>query len=294
MSRQTTGRQSRLAVKRARGIGMQYREWTRTAHHTRLDIGLLQAFYVGHTFPRHSHDYYVLCLVKRGLQSFTHRGTKHFTPPGGVILLNPGDVHTGEAADELGFEMECIYPTVSHMQAAVSELTGRYGALPCFMDVRVDHPWAAKSILGLYETLAQGTSTLECESHLTWTLTQFIKRFADTRHKEKEPGRERRAIRLARRYIEEHFAEGISLSELAGHVGLSPYYLLRVFRAEVGMPPHTYLDNVRIRHAQRLIGEGRSLAYVAAEVGFSSQSHLTCRFKQIIGVTPGRYAQQIG
>jgi hypothetical protein len=81
---------------------MPRKEWTKTCHNARLDIGLLQAFYVSHTFPRHSHDYYVICLIRRGLQSFTHEGKKHYTPPGGVILINPGAVHTGEAADESG------------------------------------------------------------------------------------------------------------------------------------------------------------------------------------------------
>jgi AraC-like DNA-binding protein len=50
---------------------------------------------------------------------------------------------------------------------------------------------------------------------------------------------------------------------------------------------------VRIRQVQRLIEAGKPLAEVAAEVGFSSQSHLTQRFKQIIGVTPGQYAHQL-
>jgi AraC-like DNA-binding protein len=57
------------------------------------------------------------------------------------------------------------------------------------------------------------------------------------------------------------------------------------------MPPHTYLENVRIRQVQRLIEAGKPMAEIAAEVGFSSQSHLINRFKQIIGVTPGQYAQ---
>ena len=272
---------------------MHSQEWTKTWHHARLDIGLLQAFYVDHTFQRHSHDYYVICLVKRGFQSFTHQGTKHFTPPGGVILINPGAAHTGEAADEKGFEMLCLYPTTSHMQTAVVELTGSHQTLPFFTDVRVDHPWAANSILALHEALAQESSALECESRLTWTLTQLIKRYADIHPNEQRLGQERKAIQRARQYIEERFAQGISLSELAEQVYLSPYYLLRVFRAEVGMPPYTYLESVRIRHAQRLIEAGKPLAEVAAEVGFSSQSHLTRRFKQIIGVTPGQYAQQL-
>jgi len=59
------------------------------------------------------------------------------------------------------------------------------------------------------------------------------------------------------------------------------------------MPPYAYLESVRIRHTQRLIKAGKPLAEVAAEVGFSSQSHMTRQFKNIIGVTPGQYAQHI-
>ena len=82
-------------------------------------------------------------------------------------------------------------------------------------------------------------------------------------------------------------------ADLAERVGLSPYYLLRVFRAEVGIPPYVYLESVRIRQAQRLIQQGAPLAVVAAEVGFNSQSHLTSSFKRIIGATPGQYARHL-
>jgi AraC-like DNA-binding protein len=256
-------------------------------------VGLLQAFYVDHAFPRHSHDYYVITLVKRGLQTFTHQGTRHYTPPGGAILINPGAAHTGEAAAEQGFEMLCLYPTPAHMQRAGLELTGRHQALPFFKEVRVDQPWIRDSILALHKALAQETDALECEARFTWTLAQLVKRYADVRFEEQRLGQERKAVQQARRYIDERFAQGISLTQLAEHVALSPYYLLRVFRAEVGMPPYAYLESVRIRQAQRLIEAGNPLVEVAAEVGFSSQSHLTQRFRQIVGVTPGQYAQQV-
>jgi AraC-like DNA-binding protein len=158
--------------------------------------------------------------------------------------------------------------------------------------VRVDRPWIRDGLLALHQAMAQETDGLEIEARFTWTLAQLVKRYADSRYGEQRTGRERRAVRQARRYIDERFAQGISLTQLAEHVSLSPYYLLRVFRAEVGMPPYAYLESVRIRQAQRLIEAGRPLVEVAAEVGFSSQSHLTQRFGQIVGVTPGQYARQ--
>jgi AraC-like DNA-binding protein len=272
---------------------MQPKEWTKISHHAQLDVGLLHAYYVQHAYPRHSHDYYVISLIERGHQSFTHKGEKHLTPPGGVIFINPGEVHTGEAADQQGFELRSLYPTPSLMETAVLELTGRQQGLPFFKDVRVDHPWATNSVLSLHKAISRGVSPMESESRLLWTLAQLIKRYADISSTGQPLGKERKAIQQARHYIDEYFAEGITLRQLAQLVSLSPYYLLRVFQAEVGMPPYTYLESVRIRHAQSLIEAGKPLAEVSIDVGFSSQSHLTREFKKIIGVTPGQYAQQI-
>jgi AraC-like DNA-binding protein len=271
---------------------MQPQEWTKIAHHPQLDVELLHAYYVQHAYPRHSHDYYVISLIARGRQSFTHQGTKHRTPPGGLILINPSAVHTGEPADAQGFELRALYPSISLMETAVFELTGQH-TLPFFKEVLVDHTWATKHVSSLHKTILEGADMLECESRILWMMTQLIKRYADVGSTEQHLGQEKRAIQQARHYIDEHFAESVTLHALAQHVSLSPYYLLRAFRAEVGMPPYAYLESVRIRHTQRLIKAGLPLAEVAAEVGFSSQSHMTRQFKKIIGVTPGQYAQHI-
>lgn len=272
---------------------MQTKEWTKIWHDPQLDVEFLHAYYVQHAYPPHSHDYYVISLIERGHQSFTHKGTKYLTSAGGVILINPGAAHTGEAADEQGFEMRALYPSLALMETAAFELTGRHQAFPFFKDVRVDHPWAKDAIFSLHKAISQEASALECEARLLWTLARLIQRYAEARPGGQPLGQEKEAVRRARRYMEEHFFGRITLNELAQEVALSPYYFLRVFRLEVGMPPYTYLESVRVRHAQRLIKAGKPLAEVAIEVGFSSQSHLTRLFKKIIGVTPGQYAQQV-
>lgn len=262
-------------------------------HNPQLGISLLQAIHVDYAYPRHSHDHYVVCLIERGVQSFTLKGTRYVTPPSGLILINPGMVHTGEAATAQGFQMRSMYPTIAHMQTAVYELTGRHNTLPYFRDVRIDDPIATRSVFALHHALTTGADPLEYESRFIATLAQLIKRYGELHPAERPLSNERRAVRQVRHYIEAHFAQRISLSDLAAHVTLSPYYLLRVFRAEVGVSPHAYLQDVRVRRAQQLIELGKPLAEVSFAVGFSSQSHLTRRFKQFIGVTPGQYAGQI-
>src|SRR5690348_11865294 len=110
---------------------MQTNEWTKVHHNPRLDLGLLHAHYVTHAYPRHSHDYFVISLIERGRQTFSHKGTKYATPPGGVIFINPGEVHTGETVDEKGFELRSLYPTTANMETIADELNGRR-TLPFF------------------------------------------------------------------------------------------------------------------------------------------------------------------
>jgi AraC-like DNA-binding protein len=73
--------------------------------------------------------------------------------------------------------------------------------------------------------------------------------------------------------------------------GLSRYYFLRLFSHKMGMPPHAYLESVRLIHAKRLIKAGLSLNEIAYATCFSDQSHFINRFKQYLGVTPGQYAK---
>ncbi len=71
--------------------------------------------------------------------------------------------------------------------------------------------------------------------------------------------------------------------------GLDPFALLRGFSRAYGLPPHAWVIQERVRHAQALLRTGLAPAEVAAEVGFSDQSHLTRHFKRILGFTPGSY-----
>ena len=73
---------------------------------------------------------------------------------------------------------------------------------------------------------------------------------------------------------------------------MSPYHFVRSFSAEVGMPPHVYQLRRRIAAAKRLLTGGATIADVAAATGFADQSHLTNRFKAVVGVTPGAFRKK--
>jgi AraC-like DNA-binding protein len=120
----------------------------------------------------------------------------------------------------------------------------------------------------------------------------LITRHADSRFQQRVIGRERREVERARAYLNDHYADDVTLAELGQVTGLSPYYLVRVFHREVGLPPHAYLASVRVRRAQDMLAVGTPIVEVAYATGFSSQSHFTNTFKRFIGVTPNQYAHQ--
>ncbi len=96
-------------------------------------------------------------------------------------------------------------------------------------------------------------------------------------------------VRRVREYLEYHYAENVPLSALARQVGVKTSYLIRLFRAHVGLPPHAYQARVRVNRARTLLRQGVRPADVATETGFADQSHLTRQFRRVVGVTPGRY-----
>ncbi len=274
---------------------MNEQEWSEIRHHRRLNLSLLQAYYAVHAYPRHSHDYYVISVVDHGLQSFLCGKKKHITPPDGLILLNPGDAHTGEPMGAQGFAYRAIYPTVAHMTVALGEFAGHGAVVPTFRSPRADDLQMAQALRRLHIALQrdaeEGMETLECESRLIWTLVELLKRYGDQPTAPATVRREDGAIQRACDYLHAHHVDGVSLTELAAVTSLSQYHLLRTFRDMIGMPPHAYQESLRIRHAQQLLADGKPLIEVAHAVGYSSQAHFTQRFKQIIGVTPGKYVQ---
>lgn len=268
---------------------MEKREWSALRHDADLRLDALQAVFTTHAFARHWHDYYVIGLVEDGAQRFWCRRSTHLTPRGGLILLNPGEPHTGEvAAGAPGFTYRALYPTPAHFAPLMAEL-GRPGQLPRFPSVRVDDPQVAAQVVALHAEMAGGQPPIARETRWLSLLAALVSRYGAEPLSLREPGAEPLAVARARDYLEERHAEPVSLADLARHVGLSPFHLVRVFRRAVGLPPHSYLESVRIRRAQALIAAGAGLGEVAYAVGFSSQSHFTTRFRRVIGVTPGRY-----
>ncbi|KRE02073.1 hypothetical protein ASE63_06765 [Bosea sp. Root381] len=99
-------------------------------------------------------------------------------------------------------------------------------------------------------------------------------------------------IRRALDHIERNFTDAIYLERLAALAGLSVCRFVTVFRRQVGLTPHRFICHRRIGYAKRLLRDGVPMALAASEAGFFDQSHFSRHFKNICGITPGRYLRE--
>lgn len=253
------------------------------------NVEFLRATYITHVYSRHTHEGYAVGLIERGAETFEYRHSKFVAPAGHVVVINPGEVHTGQAATALGWSYNMLYPDVSLLQEATSQITGRTSDVPFFPDPVIQDDQLANAILGLHKALESGANALERQSRQLLVFGQLVARHADNRPNLITPTKEQTSVRLVREYLESLYARNILLEELASIANLSPYHLLRVFRQEIGLPPHSYLMQVRVRRAQEMLRARLPVSQVALETGFTDQSHLNRHFKRIVGVTPGQY-----
>lgn len=91
-------------------------------------------------------------------------------------------------------------------------------------------------------------------------------------------------------YFEEHYAEKISLDQIAENMYLSPFYISRIFKSETGETPIRHLIDIRLERARELLEENShdSIQEIAAQVGYDDAYHFSKLFKKKYGCSPSK------
>jgi AraC-like DNA-binding protein len=257
-------------------------------------VELLRATVSEFAFHPHAHEEFFIALTEEGLVTPTYRGSTHVIGPGDLIVLNPEEAHAGGPPAESVWTYRALYPHPDLMCQIVAEFPGDRPRMPEFSgDVVRDREIAA--CLRRFHRLSEQpeSNMLERQAHFVEALVLLVGRHAAAPQSPRSPGREPGAVLLSRQYLQEHVDENVTLHALAHVAGLSAFHLCRVFRQAVGMTPHAYQTQARIRRAKSLLTAGLPIATVAAQTGFYDQAHLTRHFKRIVGLTPGRYLRDI-
>ncbi|MGP4041136.1 bifunctional transcriptional activator/DNA repair enzyme AdaA [Gracilibacillus sp. D59] len=99
----------------------------------------------------------------------------------------------------------------------------------------------------------------------------------------------------AKTFLEQHYQEKITLNILAFKIGVSPYYLSRIFKEKYGVTPHKYLEIIRIHKAKNLLlNTMHNSTEICFQVGFNNFSSFYKQFKKICGCSPSQFRSKNG
>jgi AraC-like DNA-binding protein len=255
-------------------------------------VDVLHADFRTHSFARHFHDTFAIVLVGQGWDDFLCGRENFRARPGELAVFNPGEIHTGHPGGGVPLRYRALYPRPELLRGVAAGL-GLLDAevFRCGEPV-VRDPAVATRFRALFDALEQPPDPLAAETLLLEALAALVPRLGPGAAEPRPAGTESAAVGRVREYLRARAAQSLTLEALAGVARLSPFHLVRVFRNEVGLPPHQYQLLVRVERARDLLRRGTPIAEAAYEAGFADQSHLTRCFKRFIGVTPGRYGRE--
>lgn len=100
-------------------------------------------------------------------------------------------------------------------------------------------------------------------------------------------------IQVVKNFMKINYHKNITLDDLVELVHINKFYLIRIFKQEVGMSPIDYLIHVRIDEAQKMLRNTNiAIADIAHLVGFQSPSHFSKTFRELSNMTPSQYRRQ--
>jgi AraC-like DNA-binding protein len=232
-------------------------------------------------FPRHAHDQYGIGVIEHGAhRSWSGRGQVE-ARAGEVITVNPGEVHDGAPLAGTSRRWRMLYLDPRLVSAAwdggPAEFARPAAAAPrtaaCFA-----HAFAMAT--------TPAAESLAVEEAVARLLVVALSELGDAGPRRAGPPP---PIARARARLDEAPAETVTLAALAALSGVTVPQLLRGFSRTLGMTPHAYLMQRRVRFAQAEIARGVPLAEAAASAGFADQSHMTRAFTRQLGLPPGRF-----
>ncbi|GAA3445807.1 AraC family transcriptional regulator [Planomonospora venezuelensis] len=253
-------------------------------------VDLLKARYVTHRFTRHVHEEYAIGVILSGVEEFDYRGARHRAGAGAVVLVDPEQVHTGHAGVPDGWAYRMLYPSVRVITEIARELLAGRGT-PHFPQTVVSGAAGAHAaaLLRAAHGAAEHGDDLASSTLARTAFGALVRHHAAYRPARPPRSAGDRAVRLAREILHERLVDPPTLEDLALAVEVRPFTLIRAFKAATGLPPHAYLNTLRVRRARSLLDSGAPAAQVAAEVGFTDQAHLNRHFKRVVGVPPAAY-----
>lgn len=240
-----------------------------------------------HTNRRNNLPSYLFFLVLHGCGRLNYQGTTHELTAGDCVFI---DCHTPYYHQtDTHLWTICWAHFYGPNMAGIYEKYVTRGGRPVF---HAGAPEQYHRLLTELQEIAGSDSHIRdmeiCEK-LTSLLTHLM-RDAYIPLSVVGTGQTARNMQEVKEYLDAHFADKISLDELAERFFLNKYHLLRRFKSQFTTTPNDYLRGLRITKAKQLLRfSDLSIEKIGAACGMSDPNYFTRTFKKLEGVTPGDF-----
>lgn len=259
---------------------------------TSIGVDLFKSEYQNFEFPPHFHDYYVIQVVDDGDNSFYCQGKKYAVDNSQVVLINPGEVHTGCTEKNRVLKYRSFYPTAENWKNFIGESSGINTDTVSFRfrSTAVKDIKTISKIRSLYSSV-ETENLLEIQESYDAVLTDLLTKHIDRNFSLDEDFRRyTQTIKTAKEYIQDHLDQKLLLEDISKEVHLSQFHFLRIFKQCTGMSIHQYILSMRVEKAKtELRRSKRHLNEIGFNAGFIDQGHFCKTFKKLTGLTPSDY-----
>jgi len=143
-----------------------------------------------------------------------------------------------------------------------------------------------------YDMLTERAYATGAHAHVSQAIRYLLSGIGISTESAARERRRDNGLEKALRYMADHTAESIKLSELAKYAGVSKQHLIYLFNQETGFPPIEYFLRMKMQRAARLLDlTDLGVKQIAASVGLADPYYFSRLFKQMMGLSPTKYRQ---
>lgn len=208
------------------------------------------------------------------------RGTYYYN--GKTYVIHAGQAFITPPTDQCRCEADEDDPWTYRWVGFTGTLSSDFWEIPLVFDAEDD-------IFPHLKNLDTPSPTIELELaadlmllHARLISTEILRR-----------GKERTYTRDVIDFIHNFYARNPSIQDIADHVALNRDYISRIFKNETGRSIQSFLSEVRITNAMRLLDTGMPVEKVAEACGFNSATHFSRQFKTLVGLSPQSWIKKM-
>ena len=236
-------------------------------------------------FSGESHDFWEIVFLESGEVESTEDEKVYLLRENSLILHAPMEFHrirSAQGSSPRGFIM-----TFKTEGSLPEEL--KNGVFRLHADERAEYGAICMNILDVMNRRDDEFGLQQAADRLSAFL---IRLSGKTVHKDLVHSGGAEAYRQVISDMTERISENLTLSDFAKRQSISVSYLKLLFRDYAGISPKTYYNQLRTKHAVKLIEQNLPLAEIAEKMNFSSQNYFTVFFRKHMGCSPSEYRKK--